>query len=209
MVISPFPNRLNLLPAVDFAIRIGGEIDTAEIDAEIALRLIRSASDLRLRDAQIPDICPANQFRAADLPGRIVQVAALEITQNQLTDDATGQRVQAHTIQTHQAVGARIVADAASGGEGWAGFRNNLITISVAPFSFRAHRSDCFCRLVSCAAGQLCAQAIGDARLSVDQIVQLVLVRDSLRPRDRGAASAAAPTASLQQMVRMESGVLM
>jgi hypothetical protein len=58
----------------------------AQVNAQIALRLIRGGRGFRLGDAQIPHIVAPSQFRAADLPRRIVQVPALEIAQDKLPD---------------------------------------------------------------------------------------------------------------------------
>jgi len=187
MVVSPLPNRLNLLPAKSLAIRVSGEIDDTQINAQVADWLIRSGSNLRLRDAQIPYIAAPHQFRAADLPRRIVQVAALEITQDKVTNNATRQRVEIDPIQTHQAIGAGIVAERAIGCECRAGLGDNLISQFVTPLWGRTNGTNSFCRLITGAAGQLCAQAGPYATLGIDQVVQLVLVGDVLIPGDGGA----------------------
>ena len=152
MVIVTLTHMLDVIAAIRLAVRISGNIHNAEIDAEIADWFISLGRDLRLRDAQIPDTCTPQQFRAADLPGRIVQITTLEVAQDKLPDHAARQGVEADPIQTHQAIGAGIVANATVGGERRAG-----------GMSIRARRAHRLSRLVSGTACQLCAQAIVDA----------------------------------------------
>ena len=186
MIITPLPNSLDLLPAVRLAIRVRGKVHDAKIDTQVASWLIRSGRGLRLRDAQIPDIRTPDQFRAANLPGRIVQIAALEIAQHKLSNYTTCQRIQAHPIQTEESIGAGIVTNAAAGGEGRTGLRNDLISDFVASLRSRAYRANRFGSLVPGTARQLCAQAKIRAGRAIDQVVQFVLVRHTLLPRDRG-----------------------
>ena len=120
MLIAAFSNALNSRTAIRFTVRVGGEIDDAQVNAQVADRFIGIGRSLGLGDAQIPDIRTADQVRAAGLPGRVVEIAALEVSHYKLPNRAARQGVEAHPIQTHQAIDAGIVADAAVGGEGWA-----------------------------------------------------------------------------------------
>src|SRR6266545_4853797 len=118
-----------------------------------------------------------------------LQVAALEIAQDKLPDHAACQRVQADPIQAEEPIGTGIVANAAVGGEGWAGLGDNLSGITILPLGSRTHGPYRFCRLVPGAARQLRAQAVGHTRLAIDEVVQLVLIRNALVPRDRRAVA--------------------
>ncbi len=186
MIITPLPNSLDLLPAVGLAIRVRGKVHDAKIDTQVASWLIRSGRGLRLRDAQIPDIRTPDQFRAANLPGRIVQIAPHPVAQDKLSDHAASQGVEADPIQAEEPVGAGIIADATIGGEGRTGLGDNLIGLFIALLRSRTYRTNRFGSLVPGTAGQLCAQAKIRAGEAIDQVVQSVLVRHTLLPRDRG-----------------------
>lgn len=82
----------DLCAAVVFAVRVGCEIDQTEIDAKHADWLIRCGVGFGLRDMEIPDSRPSHQFRAANLPSRIVQGAALGVAQHKLPDHSPSQR---------------------------------------------------------------------------------------------------------------------
>src|SRR6266540_3241933 len=66
MVVSPLANRLHLLSAVGLARGVGGKVHKAQINAQVADWLVRGRRDLRLGDAQIPDIHTTQQLRAAE-----------------------------------------------------------------------------------------------------------------------------------------------
>jgi hypothetical protein len=176
MLEPTIPKKPDIRAAVCLAIRVGGQIHDAQVNAQIAGRFIRGGRGLRLGDAQIPHIVAPDQFCAADLPRRIIQVSALEIAQDKLPDHAPAGGVERYTIQAEKAVGTRVVADAAIACEGWAG------RVPV-----RARRPYRFRRLVPGTTGQLCAQAIVDAGRAIDDVMELVLVRDTLLPGNRGA----------------------
>jgi hypothetical protein len=165
-----------LCAAVLLAVRVGRKVDQAEINADNAHWFMGRRIGLRLRDVQIPDVRPPYQFRAAYLPTRVVQGAALEVTKYKLSNHPTCDRVQAHPIQAHQAVGARIVTDRA--------VISKRRTIGALVLSGSSY---CFCGFVSGTAGKLRAKSVDGARWTVDNVMQLVLVRDTFTPRDRGA----------------------
>ncbi len=187
MLVATIPNALNLLPAVGLAIRDSGKIDDAKINAQVANWLISLGRGFRLGNAQIPHIITSNQFCAADLPGRIVQITPLEVAQDKLPNDTTCQCVERYSIQTHQAIGASIVTNAAVGGERRAG-----------GMSIRARGAHRLSRFVSGTACQLRAKSVGNARLAIDEVVQLVFVRDTLFPRDRRAVACRCVKGSLR-----------
>jgi hypothetical protein len=161
---------------VVFTVRIGRQVHQTEIDAKQAGRFIWRGSDFGLRDVQIPDACASNQFRTADLPGRIVQGAALEVAKDQLPARPSCQRVQAHPIQAEEAIGASIITNAAVITE-----RRAVGALVLSGAVYR------FCRLVSRAARQLCAKSKGDASCAIDKVMQFVFVGDTLLPRDASA----------------------
>ena len=122
---------------------------------------------------QIPRGLPSHQFSAADLPCSIIQIATLEITQNNLTNHATRERIQTYAIKTEQAIGTRIIADRTVCIKG----RTRIKSIT----SSGTHR---LCRFVSGTARQLRAQTELYSRRAINDVMQLVLVGDILLPRD-------------------------
>src|SRR3712207_1164592 len=99
MVIAPLPNSLNLLSTVGLTVRVGGKAHDPEINAQVANGVIEIRRSFRLGDTQIPHAVAPEQFRAADLPSRVVQIAALILAQDKLADHAACQGVQADPIQ--------------------------------------------------------------------------------------------------------------
>jgi hypothetical protein len=167
---------LDLCAAVLLTLRVSREIDQAEINTDHACWLVERGISFGLGNVQIPDVGTAQQFRTTNLPGLVIQGAALILTQHKLPTHPTTQGIERDPIEAEKAVGARIVADAAVVTEGR--------TISLAVLPCPAYRLG---RLVSGAAGQLCAKSVVGASCLIDKVVELVLVGDTLLLGDRGA----------------------
>ncbi len=168
-----FTHPINLFSAECVTIAGGTQIDNSKITADHAQRFVGLRHLLRLRDAQIPRIALADQFCATDRPTQIVQVVALEVTKLKLGHNPTMQRIQRHLIALHQAVGARIVTDRAIKTEGW--------TCRVCVLAAGAYR---FGGFIPCTARQLRPKTKLGASCTIDDVMQGVLVRNSLFPRD-------------------------
>jgi GNAT superfamily N-acetyltransferase len=173
---ASFAYLSDLCAAVLLTLRVSRKVDQAEINTDNADWFVWCGGIFGLGNVEIPHIRTADQFRAANLPGLVIQGAALEITQHKLPNYPTAQGIERHPIQAEKAVGACIVADAA--------IVTERRTISLAVLPSAAHRLG---RLVSGAARQLCAKTVVGATWPIDKVVELVLVGDALLPRDRGA----------------------
>ncbi len=146
--------------AVLLAVRVGRKVDQTEINAKYARWLIRRGIGFGLRDVQIPDVRPSEEFRPANLPGRIVQRAPLEVAQDKLPNHPTCERIQTHAVKAHQAIGASVVADAA--------IVSKRRTVRLLVLSGTAHG---FCGLVSGAARQLRAKSKLSACATIDKVM--------------------------------------
>src|SRR5436853_333955 len=118
MVVSALATHLDLLPTVRLTVRVGSKVDDAQVNSQVAGRFIKIGRGFRLGNTQIPYIVASDQFRAADLPRRVVQIATLELTQDELPNHPTRQGVAADAVPAAEAIGTGVVADAAVSGEG-------------------------------------------------------------------------------------------
>src|SRR5262245_939172 len=101
--------------AEGLALVVSGKIDNSQINTQHTAvwprRFWRFAA---LRDMQVVDTAPPHQISSTNFPPRIDQHLMLASTQKQPADDAPLQRIERYPVKTHQAVGARVVADAAT-----------------------------------------------------------------------------------------------
>lgn len=171
--VGAFTYAINLCTAECVTVTGGSKIDDPKIDADHAHRFIGFWQLLRLRDAQIPRIALADQFRATDLPAEIVQVAALEIAKIKLHHHATVQRIQRDLIALHQAIGAGIVADRSISPESGTGGIAMLAT-----------SADRFGGFVARTARELRAQPKLGTSCAIDDVMQRVFIRNALLARD-------------------------
>jgi hypothetical protein len=170
------PYLFDLIATECLTVAVGGKVDDTEVNAQHTQWLVWFWQPLGLCDAQIPYDATADQLSTTDLPGQVVKVLPLEVAQVKLADDAPMQRVEAHPIQWHQTVGARIVANAAVSTKG--GTRFMVVGASS------AYR---FGGFVSGTAGKLRTKSKLSTSCAVDGAMERVLVGDALLPRDGSA----------------------
>jgi hypothetical protein len=171
MLVIAFSHLFNLFAAKDFAVAIRGKVDNAKVNAKHTKRFIRIGCFFGLGDVEIPHVATSYQFSTANLPGEVIQGAPLEVAQVKLTDDATADGIERHLITLHQAVGTRVVADAAVCGKGWA---RSVVML--------AGSTNCFGGFVSGTTRKLCAKAKLGAGCAVDVVMQRVFIRDAFLP---------------------------
>jgi hypothetical protein len=130
-----------------------------------------------LGDMQIIDAAPPNQISATNSPCGVYQHLVLARAKHQTADDTPMLGVQRDSIETHQAIGARIVADAPS----WPKSRTGITVPGL-------HRFESFNSLGSGTDCQLRAQAVVPARFAIDPMMGGVGVGvgvgDALIPAD-------------------------
>ncbi len=182
-----FSHPLNRCAAVDRSIRVGCDVHDTQIDTQKAGRLIARGIGFGLGDVQIPDLIAAYQFCPADLPAPIIERVALEVAQCHLPNHPPVQGVQAHLIEAHQPIGAYVVPNRAIIAEGRTGFLAKLARLAIPLLWSGMDGANGLRRFVSGTARQLRSQSIGRAGCAIDNVMQLVLVRDLLFPSDRRA----------------------
>ncbi|HEY8324626.1 MAG TPA: hypothetical protein VIG77_09070, partial [Ktedonobacterales bacterium] len=112
-----------------------------------------------------------DQISAAYLPVGVNEHRMLTSAQEQTADDTPIQGIERDAIQTHQAIGARIVADAATRPELWAG----LTVFGLACL-------DGLNCLGACAAGQLRAQSEPLTSFTIHPMMGSIGVRNVFIP---------------------------
>src|SRR5262249_29146616 len=108
---------LYLLATECLALTIRGEIHDTHVNtqhATIWLLLRRILRFPALGDMQIIHPTPPDQISAADFPCRVYQHRMLTSAQDQAANHAPVQRVERDAIKAHQAIGAGVVAHAAT-----------------------------------------------------------------------------------------------
>src|SRR5262249_31124761 len=98
-----------------FPLAIRRQIDDAQIYPQrpacwlLLLWRFPALGDMQVVDASVPD-----QIGPADFPCRVYQHRVLACAQEQAADDTALQGVEGNPVEAHQAVGAGVVADAAT-----------------------------------------------------------------------------------------------
>src|SRR5262249_1463190 len=124
-------------------------------------------------EMQIVDTALPDEISPTNCPRGVNQHLMLARAKQQTAHDAAFERIERDAIKTHQAIGAGVVANAAT----WPKLRaGSAITV------LRFDRLDGFHRLGSGTDRQLCAQAIVQACFTIDAMVGGVGVRDVLIP---------------------------
>jgi hypothetical protein len=155
-----------------FAIAIGRQIHDAQVYAErAAIRFGFWRRFATLRHVQIVDTTSPDEIGPTNLPHWVNQHLMLTGAKQQTTDDTAFQRIERYPVEAHQAIGTCIVADATTRTEAWAG----VTALGI-------HRFESFHGLRSGTDRQLCAQAIVQARFTIDPMVGGVGVGDALIP---------------------------
>jgi hypothetical protein len=173
VLMIPFVYLVNVLTAEGLSVALGSHVDDTQIASQNTGWFIRIGRFFGLRDVHIPHGIPSYQFSTANLPGEVIQGAPLEVAQVKLTDDTTADGIERHLIALHQAVGTRVVADAASSSKRWTG---GMVMLASRAYRFR--------RLISGTARQLCTKAKLRAGRAIDQAMQRVFIRNALLPRN-------------------------
>jgi hypothetical protein len=149
-----------------FALTIRGEIGDAQIDPQCAAVWLYFAWHFAaLGDVQVVRAVAPDEISPTDFPGRVDQHLMLARAEQQPTDDTALQSIERHPIQAHQAVGTRVVADAATRPEGGAGLRIGLAFLGF-------DRLDGFNGFGPGADRQLSAQAEPFASLTIDAVMR-------------------------------------
>ncbi len=179
------------------------DMDQTQVDAD-SRAIFRGGmrrSRTRLGDMQRVDAAPPDQFRAANLPGRVYQHVMLPLSWEQTTGDASPQGIERDAVKRQQAVGTRIIANAAArpklraSGRFW---RRECLLPLVSPprmlFSptrlplrfLGLRRFDRLHRLRAGADRELRAQPEASAGFSVDAVMRRVGVGDAFLPTHGG-----------------------
>jgi hypothetical protein len=120
---------------------------------------------------QIIDAAPPDQIGPADCPSWVNQHIMLASAQQHTAHHTPIQCVEGYPIQTHQTVGARVIANAAV----WAKLLTGLALLGL-------DRFDGFNSLGAGADGELRAQVKAFARLTLDPMVGRVGIDDTFIP---------------------------
>jgi len=149
----PAAHPFNRRPAGGMPVRVGCEIDDPKIDANVPRWFIGRGIGFGLRDVQIPDVLPPNQFGPADLPTAIIEARSLPIAQHELGNHPPVHSTQADPIHAFQFGGAGVVANRTIITKDRAGFGKQFVRCPISAIRSRTHGANRLCRFVSGPAG--------------------------------------------------------
>ncbi len=171
---------LNLRAVVGCPVICGGDPSHPQVYADVAGWLIRCGRKAVLRQVEIPHTLTLYEIGPADQPARLQEHSALALTGQEAAGDAPLDGVERYAVKGQQAIGPRVVAHGSGRRE------RRAARLASAEAALLPRGLERLHGLGTGAHGQLRAQTIVSARLSIDAVMGRVSVGDAVVPTDTG-----------------------